>query len=148
MYYNPNAPTTTNLNFLKLPRLVIMNLKLCHKPLQTCILWRTLLFVTNNINQTIREVSTEYIFLKLIFGWAWLWRRPSCYIHFRQSAGPVSPSIILVGCKLDLVEVGCRREVTLEEARCKADSLGTMYTGRYWFDFKFAIRMWILQMLR
>ena len=44
------------------------------------------------------------------------------------------PSIILVGCKLDLVEVGCRREVTLEEARCKADSLGTMYTGRGWFD--------------
>ena len=41
----------------------------------------------------------------------------------------VPPSVILVGTKLDLVEVGCRREVTEQEARSKADTLGALYTG-------------------
>ena len=41
----------------------------------------------------------------------------------------VPPSVILVGTKLDLVEVGCRREVTEQEARTKADTLGALYTG-------------------
>ena len=47
----------------------------------------------------------------------------------RQGAGVVPPSVILVGTKLDLVEVGCRREVTEQEARTKADTLGALYTG-------------------
>ena len=48
----------------------------------------------------------------------------------RQGAGVVPPSVILVGTKLDLVEVGCRREVTEQEARTKADTLGALYTGK------------------
>ena len=36
---------------------------------------------------------------------------------------------MVVGTKLDLVEVGCRREVTEQEARSKADTLGALYTG-------------------
>ena len=48
----------------------------------------------------------------------------------RQGAGVVPPSVILVGTKLDLVEVGCRREVTEQEARTKADTLGALYTGQ------------------
>ena len=53
-----------------------------------------------------------------------------CHVScVRQGAGVVPPSVILVGTKLDLVEVGCRREVTEQEARTKADTLGALYTG-------------------
>ena len=47
----------------------------------------------------------------------------------RQFAGPVAPSVMVVGTKLDLMEVGCRREVTEAEARELADSLGALYMG-------------------
>ena len=47
----------------------------------------------------------------------------------RQFAGPVSPSVMVVGTKLDLVEVGARREVTETEARQAAEALGALYMG-------------------
>ena len=47
----------------------------------------------------------------------------------RQFAGPVAPSVMVVGTKLDLVEVGCRREVGELEAREAAESLGALYMG-------------------
>ena len=46
----------------------------------------------------------------------------------RQFAGSVQPSVIIVGCKLDLVDVGCRRVVSAEDAQKKAESLGALYT--------------------
>ena len=49
---------------------------------------------------------------------------------YRQFAGPVAPSVMVVGTKLDLVEVGCRREVGEVEAREKAHSLGALYMGK------------------
>ena len=48
--------------------------------------------------EELREDSSLTIFLSLTL----------C----RQFAGPVAPSVMVVGTKLDLVEVGCRREVT------------------------------------
>ena len=59
----------------------------------------------------------------------------------REGAGPTSPSLILIGCKLDLVEVkikriflfmfffqiGVRREVGKEEGQALADLLGALF---------------------
>lgn len=50
-------------------------------------------------------------------------------IIYRQFAGPVVPSVMVVGTKLDLVEVGCRREVGELEAREAAESMGALYMG-------------------
>ena len=47
----------------------------------------------------------------------------------RQFAGSESPSVMVVGTKLDLVEVGCRREVGEQEARQGAHRLGALYMG-------------------
>ena len=54
-----------------------------------------------------------------------------------EGAGPTSPSLILIGCKLDLVEVGMRdlpffqigvrREVGKEEGQALADLLGALF---------------------
>ena len=38
--------------------------------------------------------------------------------------------MIVVGTKLDLVEVGCRREVSQTEAREAAETLGALYMGK------------------
>ena len=38
--------------------------------------------------------------------------------------------MIVVGTKLDLVEVGCRREVSETEAREAAETLGALYMGK------------------
>ena len=65
--------------------------------------------------EELREDSSLTIFLSLTL----------C----RQFAGPVAPSVMVVGTKLDLVEVGCKREVTQAEARELADSLGALYMG-------------------
>jgi len=46
----------------------------------------------------------------------------------RQYAGVVQPSVMIVGCKLDLVDVGCRREISEEEAKEKAAFLGAKYS--------------------
>ena len=32
-------------------------------------------------------------------------------LSFRQYAGVVQPSVMIVGCKLDLMDVGCRKEL-------------------------------------
>jgi len=45
----------------------------------------------------------------------------------REGAGPTSPSLILIGCKLDLVEIGVRREVGKEEGQALADLLGALF---------------------
>ena len=29
----------------------------------------------------------------------------------REYAGPVAPTIVVVGCKLDLIDIGCKRQV-------------------------------------
>ena len=81
---------------------------------------------------------------------------PTCFFSFRatfhtvrrwvgearEGAGPTSPSLILIGCKLDLVEVtkkgiflfmffflqiGVRREVGKEEGQALADLLGALF---------------------
>lgn len=44
-----------------------------------------------------------------------------------EFAGNTRPSLIVIGCKLDLVEVGVRREVAMEEGQQLADSLGALF---------------------
>eukprot|EP00090_Calanus_glacialis_P003161 TRINITY_DN12297_c0_g1_i1.p1 TRINITY_DN12297_c0_g1~~TRINITY_DN12297_c0_g1_i1.p1 ORF type:complete len:277 (+),score=70.47 TRINITY_DN12297_c0_g1_i1:143-973(+) len=45
----------------------------------------------------------------------------------REHAGSVPPTIIIVGCKLDLVDIGCKREVSYEEGRELAKSLDALF---------------------
>jgi len=45
----------------------------------------------------------------------------------REHAGAVEPTIIIVGCKIDLVGIGCKREVSFEEGAAVAESVGALF---------------------
>jgi len=45
----------------------------------------------------------------------------------REYAGPVAPTIVVVGCKLDLVDIGCKRQVSYNEGKELAESLGALF---------------------
>jgi len=45
----------------------------------------------------------------------------------REHAGVVPPTIIIVGCKMDLVDIGCKRQVSYEEGKELADNLGALF---------------------
>jgi len=45
----------------------------------------------------------------------------------REYAGPVAPTIVVVGCKLDLIDIGCKRQVSYNEGKELAESLGALF---------------------
>jgi len=49
----------------------------------------------------------------------------------REYEGPVTPTIVVVGCKLDLVDIGCKWQVSYNEGKELAESLGALYIETY-----------------